>query len=64
MDVHCQTCGEPWEDFYLTHEIGLEHLEEEGFTVEPLPGIPEDEMIEGHLLLRCCPDCKRRDRVR
>ena len=57
MDIKCQKCGEPWEDYYLTHEVGLEYLEEDGFVVRALPGIPIEEMIEGHLQLLSCPDC-------
>jgi len=39
MDVHCTTCGEPWDVYHLRHdaifETGLSHAEARAWTALP-----------------------------
>jgi hypothetical protein len=36
MDVHCTTCGEPWDDYHLMHEAiywtGLDYAEAKAWS--------------------------------
>lgn len=44
MDVHCSTCGEPWETFHLLEELIYEACGEEQLT-EIWLGIPVSERL-------------------
>ena len=51
MDVHCCKCGEPWDQYYLRHEL-------DGETPEMLA---DDGWQFGHnrLVVMHCPSCPK-----
>jgi hypothetical protein len=50
MDVHCCNCGEPWDQYYLRHELpkSAEEIEDEGW-----------QFGRNRLVVLHCPCCPK-----
>lgn len=72
MDVYCASCGEPWDFYYLRHDLIEETEIHEGFKADfdgklfPVlrKKLAKDKWEFGNLIcdVRHCPSCKENDK--